>query len=1299
MGTPITFKLDISATYTHGNNTFSISGTDRSNYSSNNKPNFNGFIQHLYYEAGDNIEISFNSNDEDISFIIFNPNLDISFIFDSNNPNYTISFDSYDNYKFGDSSLNAYGLFSSYILKADTRINLFEYIESKYNAVEEKKRLQEFNITNKRFIGHFDYIKSDATRIGVDSYGVNDDLIIQSVKNDIHIVTGEKQRTSIWGNLDVRGNVNCTGNIPIHLIDGTNYDDYKLFVNNKLIGQYISQIVDGCFNNIEDHINNNDSSLSNLETLINVMDNSYNAITGVNALNNLDLSIQSIENQLSDEDGLRNLDLSIVVVDNSLTNLIKINEESKIIYDVSVNNGEYVINDVSKANLTLELGNIYQFKHIDLNETNDFLNFYTLSGNTYNDFSKNVRTIGNPDMSGYYTEIKVTNETPKILYYSNNNMGGKINIINSPTDTIELSGNFNNNILEVNANSQIYGIFNYKATTNLNITSLSIINLIENSKIIIILDSSIYDISLDILQINNTDDYYCNNNITNANGGDILLLNIKKIKNNKSLNITKYNKPLSRFISSHVKITDISSYFSYTPIFSPIDNFFNINAILKTDSWLTWNGSFLSGIPTNNEIGTEKVIFEVESNNEEIYFEESLTISVLSAIYYIDDFNSAVGTDIGNANLYGFHDKNFTVMFWIKPEFDIIYNEPNYRTCTIFGGAGPDDGQASNSPHCLLHYQIHEGVKKLRFDLNYWGISDGVYHYIDKPELGNWVFVCFQGYIDALDNHKHKINLRSYTMGNTLNENNIPEISEIFGDRNNWNSDYSPSGVSVYSIKLGQFGEPLTSNSPFITSNNNAYNKYIQHFAIYNSKISDDDMLSYFNYTKNNLSNFTKRFRNAVNYGGTLTLYGPDDESKIIITNNINGTYDIINNNSYGFIDPSNGIYDIYGNSVAGHKRFYNRFYIKFQLGRVNKEFVVGVVPNDNYPTGSDWGFLDYADTWLDYTKPGAMYIRFNMSNDYTKNTWLYHGDGRSTYYTNRDYRYGVNGYSHMVTYESVNNGRNTGIYDFAINNQQINDIVIIKYDGTHLNAALYDSNNNLKQTILNNITDYTIPTEGVIFDTMLIRDAYIKNLYLSDSIKDHATYYINDFNSAVGTNIGTHLSLGFTSGNFTILFWVKPVYSQNTGYATIIGGDHSGFHVFMSYTTQDGANKMRFDINYWGTTGYSVYISPPPTDNEWLFICFQLLNGTDFKLYNYTQESTKSFTSTAITTDTYPSSGVTSGGVRYIGQFVSALAGGAYVFNSNGGRAIKHFGIYNSKIPENDVISYFDVTKDSVLP
>jgi len=552
MGTSITFKLDISATDTCGNKTFSISGTDRSTYSSISESSFNGFIQQLYYEVGDNIEIRFNSNGNDISFIIFNPNLDISFVFDSDNSNNTISFEGYDNYKFGDSSLNAYGIFSSYILKADTRDDLNKYIESKYKVAEPRNRLQEFNRDDRRFVGNFDYIKSDATRIGVDSYGVNNDLIIQSVVNDIHLVTGINQRTAIWGNLDVHGNINYTGSILKKIVEETNYNEEDLYVNNQVISQYISLVVDESFNKIEDHIINHDTSLTTLETRIINLETSFNNLTQISDVTNLQSRINTIDASLNDIGGLIDLDSRINIIDNSLVNLINNSEVTRIIYNVFVNNDEYIINNVRKPNLTLELGNTYQFKQDNITDASHSLNFYILSDNSYNDFSKNVTIVGTPGSNDYYIEIKVTNETPKILYYDcsyhlYNNMGGKINIINSPTDTIELYGgvinnNNNNNTLEVNANSQIYGIFNYIATTDLSITSLIINNLIENSEIIIELDSSINGIVIDILQINNTDYYYCNNNnnIINVSNGDILLLNIKKIKNNKFLNIETY---------------------------------------------------------------------------------------------------------------------------------------------------------------------------------------------------------------------------------------------------------------------------------------------------------------------------------------------------------------------------------------------------------------------------------------------------------------------------------------------------------------------------------------------------------------------------------------------------------------------------------------------------------------------------------------------------------------------------------------------------------------------------------------
>jgi len=224
----ISFKLDISASELSGNNTFFIIGKDRSTYSLNNESSFSGFVQELYYQVGDTIEISFNSNARDISFFIFDSSntQETKFIFDKNKPKYTISFENYSDYRFGflkpDGSFIKYGIFNSYILTVDTRDDLNSYISSKYTASDKRNRLQQFNRDDRRFIGNYDYIKSDATRIGVDSYGVNNDLIIQSVRDDIHIVTGDKQRTTIWGNLQVNGNIYYTGMILKQDVEGTN---------------------------------------------------------------------------------------------------------------------------------------------------------------------------------------------------------------------------------------------------------------------------------------------------------------------------------------------------------------------------------------------------------------------------------------------------------------------------------------------------------------------------------------------------------------------------------------------------------------------------------------------------------------------------------------------------------------------------------------------------------------------------------------------------------------------------------------------------------------------------------------------------------------------------------------------------------------------------------------------------------------------------------------------------------------------------------------------------------------------
>jgi hypothetical protein len=353
MGTPIepiTFNLDISASEISGNKTFFISGRDRSTYSLNNDSSFNGFVQQLYYEVGDNIDISFNSNGQDISFIIFNPNLDISFVFDSNNHNYTISFGTYDNYSFGDSSLNAYGVFSSYLLKADTRDDLNTYISSKYNASEPRNRLQQFNRDDRRFVGNYDYIKSDATRIGVDGSGVNNDLIIQSVVNDIHIVTGDKQRTSIWGNLEVHGNISIVGK-GVFLekrVEGIAYNEEDLYINNQRIDEYLSAIVDNSLSSINQIINIHDTSLNDLDEHVSIHDASLNALQQI--INSLDTSYVSDTSFIALQQIINSLDTSYAT-DASLNALQQIinNLDDSYASDASLNALQQIINNLDDS--------------------------------------------------------------------------------------------------------------------------------------------------------------------------------------------------------------------------------------------------------------------------------------------------------------------------------------------------------------------------------------------------------------------------------------------------------------------------------------------------------------------------------------------------------------------------------------------------------------------------------------------------------------------------------------------------------------------------------------------------------------------------------------------------------------------------------------------------------------------------------------------------------------------------------------------------------------------------------------
>ena len=344
----------------------------------------------------------------------------------------------------------------------------------------------------------------------------------------------------------------------------------------------------------------------------------------------LDASLFDVSGKLTQIDAsLVNISGKLTQIDASLVNTSNSGGGANIEYNVTVANSSYYINNVLKPILTLELGNSYKFKQDDTSNSGHHLKFYTTNDKS-NEYTTNVTIVGTPGTSGFYREIKITSETPKSLYYhcsigGHNNMGEKMNIINSSTDTIELLGSYFNNILSIDANKQIYGTLKLDATSNFNITSLDIGNLIENSEIIVELNSNIYDISIDIIQITSNNYYYSNiNNTINANGGDNIIINIKKIKNNTFLNITKYLKPLTRFTS--VPLTTISKgvQYSYTATFNNIATI-DVNSS-TIPSWLSLVGNVLSGTPGSSDLGVHNVTLIV--NDRGTLVTKSFTINV-----------------------------------------------------------------------------------------------------------------------------------------------------------------------------------------------------------------------------------------------------------------------------------------------------------------------------------------------------------------------------------------------------------------------------------------------------------------------------------------------------------------------------------------------------------------------------------------------------------------------------------------------------------------------------------------------
>ena len=408
----LSFNLTITATNLDTDKKFIISGRDRSNYSLLNDNSFNGYIRYLHYYVGDKINITYNPNGiTDTSFIFFNENdsNEPKFIFNDNNLVQTISFEKYDHYTFGDSSLNKYGLLNSIIFNINEKSELLEFINSKYKAADIRNRIQQFNSSSKRFVGFYDHIKTP--NLITDTSGVSNDLILESTVSNIQIVTNEKKQTTIWSNLVVHGNVQIVkGYLFEKNIDGINYDLSDLYVNETRIDIYINEEVARSTNFII------------LKSRVDVLDISVNILH--NRANILDIST----NILHDRTNL--LDIS--------TNIL---HDRTNILDISTN----ILHDRTNI-LDISTNILHDRTNILHNRTNILDNSVNILHNRTNILDNSTNILHNRanilDIS-----TNILHNRANILDISTNILHNRANILDISTNILDISTNILHNSL------------------------------------------------------------------------------------------------------------------------------------------------------------------------------------------------------------------------------------------------------------------------------------------------------------------------------------------------------------------------------------------------------------------------------------------------------------------------------------------------------------------------------------------------------------------------------------------------------------------------------------------------------------------------------------------------------------------------------------------------------------------------------------------------------------------------------------------------------------------------------------
>lgn len=233
-------SYNIIVTYDSNSELFYFSGNDETEVELINEPK-----NTLYFKTNSAIyfDLSFSSNN-DISFVISNFNDNI-IDEGSNGSTLEISSNSYVFYKFGSTNVtnNSSGVIEIFSTTILNRENLVDILNKKKNIIDDPNTIsdtQKFNTDKRRFLGNFNYIVSDNRNLVTDSSGIVDDMIIESITSDLHLVTTDDRKIHFWsGETIVEDNLIIKGNLVM------DYNKLEITISNEFVAR--KMFVDNSF--------------------------------------------------------------------------------------------------------------------------------------------------------------------------------------------------------------------------------------------------------------------------------------------------------------------------------------------------------------------------------------------------------------------------------------------------------------------------------------------------------------------------------------------------------------------------------------------------------------------------------------------------------------------------------------------------------------------------------------------------------------------------------------------------------------------------------------------------------------------------------------------------------------------------------------------------------------------------------------------------------------------------------------------------------------------------------------------